>query len=640
MSTVYLDTPASGHRHRVRRLMAVVIVVFGAYLVRLAQLQLVEGPSLREASHRNFVRERIIPAERGTIFDRHGRPLAVDEPSFDLYVTPAEVKDLDALLAGLRDVLDLDVLDVERLRERVEEPRGMWRYRPLLIERDIDRRRVALAEGLRARVDGLSIGVRYRRTYPEGPTGAHLLGYLGKPTAEELRADDGRRGLRSDSMIGRFGVEARFDEILAGRDGFQLYEVDARGARRPEAEALTDLPRALRRDPRRGHDVVLTIDAEVQRILVRALRGYESGAAVVVDPRDGSVRGLVSKPSFDPNQWSGRLTAEAKRAIDDNPYHPMLDKALQSYFPGSVYKIVTALAALEEGIIEADTLVDSPGRYEFGNRVFHCHKLSGHGAIDLSRAIAASADVYFYKLGERLGIDTLASYARLLGFGEETGLRINGESAGVVPTRAWHDRHTPGGYQYGLALSTAIGQGDVRATPVQVAMAYAAVANGGTLFAPRVVERIQKLGGGLVSEYGPRAVRQIDVDPEHLAAIRRGLERAVNDPKFGTAVKAAVPYGRVAGKTGTAQVRQIDRGRLRQDVKAFADRHHAWFAAYAPAESPRLVVVVFLAHGGSGGADAAPVAREIIAAYHERIEPIFAAHAANDRRAQGERGLP
>jgi penicillin-binding protein 2 len=388
----------------------------------------------------------------------------------------------------------------------------------------------------------------------------------------------------------------------------------------------------VREQPVPGSDLVLTVDTEVQALLLQALARFESGAIVAVDPRDGSVLGIVSKPTFDPNLWSGRLPPEVKQAIDENPYKPMIDKSVHSFFPGSVYKVVTALAGLEENAIEADTEVDSPGSYEFGNRIFHCHKLSGHGHLDLTGALAASADVYFYKLGERLGIDTLATYATRFGFGLKTSLRINGESPGIVPTRAWHDEHTPGGYQFGLALSTAIGQGDVRTTPLQMAMAYAALANGGTLYAPRIVDRVQAPDGKVLQKMAPQVIGTLGARPDHLAAIVAGLERTVADTEIGTGTLAAVPYGRVAGKTGTAQVRDIIRARFVDKVKDFRDRDHAWFAGFAPVESPRIVVVVFLEHGGTGGKEAAPVARAVIEGYHQRIEPIFNTAAANDVR--------
>lgn len=616
--------------------MVVVVLVFVVFIGRLVQLQIVEGDELAQASENNFIRTEVLPADRGAIFDRQLRPLAVNRPAFDLYVTPARVKKLSALLEGLREVLGLDELDLDRLREKLDQPRGIARYQPVRVRRDIDRESVARAEALRAQVDGISIRVEQQRAYPQGEVGAHLVGYLGRPRAEEVAAGDPMR-FREGAMVGRAGLEQRFEDTLAGRNGLERFVVNARGARAADQRALGAVDDVVREQPVPGSDLVLTVDTEVQALLLQALSRFESGAIVAVDPRDGSVLGIVSKPTFDPNMWSGRLPPEVKQAVDENPYKPMIDKSVHSFFPGSVYKVVTALAGLEENVIDADTEVDSPGSYEFGNRIFHCHKLSGHGHLDLTGAIAASADVYFYKLGERLGIDTLATYATRFGFGLKTSLRINGESPGIVPTRAWHDEHTPGGYQFGLALSTAIGQGDVRTTPLQMAMAYAALANGGTLFAPRIVDRVQAPDGKVLQKMAPQVVGTLGARPDHLASIVAGLERTVADTEIGTGTLAAVPYGRIAGKTGTAQVRDIIRARFVDKVKDFRDRDHAWFAGFAPVESPRIVVVVFLEHGGAGGKEAAPVARAVIEGYHQRIEPIFNTAAANDVRTPSRR---
>lgn len=639
MSDVYLDSSAIGYRLRAQRLMAGVVLVFLVFVGRLVQLQVLEGDSLKRSSEENFIRTEVLSADRGALFDRHQRLLAGNKASFEVFVTPASVKKPAALLEGLREVLELDALDLDKLREKIVEPRGVWRYQPVRIMRDVDRSRVARVEALRAQFDGLSIEVRQQRDYPHGELGAHLLGYLGRPTAEEA-AQDGRR-MPADVMVGRFGLEQRYEDVLAGRHGFERFVVNARGGRASDQRALGAVDEIVREAPVPGNDVVLTVDVEVQALLVEALTRFESGAAVVLDPRDGSILGMVSKPSFDPNQWSGRLPPEAKQAIDDNPYKPMIDKSMRSYFPGSVYKIVTALAGLEEGIIQADEEVESPGHYEFGNRIFHCHKRSGHGEINLAEALAASADVYFYKLGERLGIDTLSTYALRFGFGRRTGLLINGESAGLVPTRAFHDEATPGGYQFGLALSTAIGQGDVRTTPLQMALAYAAIANGGTVFAPRIVDRIQSADGKVVARYESQAVGKLGASAEHLRSIVEGLEMAVADTEIGTAVQSAIPGVRIAGKTGTAQVRDIDRARMTGDkVKDFRERDHAWFAAFAPVEAPRLVVVVFLEHGGTGGKDAAPVARKILEGYHARIEPVFSTTAMVEPRPTRARRNP
>ena len=598
--------------------MLVVAVVGLIFIGRLAYVQLIAGPSLDDASKRNFVRSQRLVAERGTIFDRRGEALAVHRPTFDLAVTPAEVADVDVLIESLREILQLEELDWLRLSERISSPRGMWRYRPLRVAKGVSRKQVAQLESLRARIDGLVIQTRSQREYPMGLIGAHLLGYLGKPTAAELRMAGQR--LTAHSMIGRFGLERRFESELAGKDGTERFVVNARGARQSGGwvDRAMDSVEALE-EPTRGADIYLTVDARVQRILDHSLRRFQSGSAVLMDVESGAIHGLVSKPSYDPNQWSGRLTRAVKDAIDANPYKPMLDKSVQAYFPGSVYKIVTAFAAMDQGILDPLSLVESPGAYEFGQRTFHCHKRSGHGRINLAHALAASADVYFYKLGEQLGIDVLAEYGTRFGFGEKPGLGINGESAGVVPTKAHHESHTRGGFQHGLALSTAVGQGDVRASVVQVAVAYAAIANGGRVVTPHVVEHLRAPNGEKIPLKTDVSERLIGGAPEYIEAIKSGLIRAVNDDKTGTAYRAEMADVVVAGKTGTAQVRNILRGRHRQAVTHFRHRDHAWFAGYAPAQDPQVVVVVLLDHGGSGGRQATPVAAKILERYHREV---------------------
>lgn len=630
MSDVYLDSSAVGYQHRVRKLMLGVILVFSVLLFRLAHLQLIQGDELQEASESNFSRSEVLPADRGTIYDRNGAVLAVNRPAFGIEVTPVRVKDLDALVAGLREVLDLDELDAIQLKERIERPRGLWRHRPVRVARDIDRTLVPKIEALRSRIDGIGIKVEYQRQYPQGEIGAHMVGYLGKPRPDELRKYKDR-GYTAQTMLGRFGLERRFETVLAGRQGLERYVVNARGGKQDKEEWAKDAIDADSRHtaPQRGHDLWLTVDIEVQKILVEALEKHESGAAVVMRPDDGTILGIVSKPTFDPNEWSGRLSRDAYQRFLENPYNPMLDKAVHAYFPGSIYKVVTAMAALEEGILDPNEDIESPGQYVYGGNTFRCHKRSGHGKVDLNEAMAASADVYFYKLGEAMGLDVMAKYARQFGLGEKPGLEINGESAGMVPTRAHHEKL--GNFQHGLALSTAIGQGDVRTSPVQMAMTFGAFANGGIIYRPRIVDSIRAADGTVVKRFNVEKIRDLPMDPMHVSAVHRALERAVNDDKRATGHLAGVPYGTVAGKTGTAQVRKIIRGIGRQNVKRFRDRDHAWFSAYAPWESPRIVVIVFLEHGGSGGKDAAPVARAIIEAYHQRIEPIFQTTASSEQ---------
>jgi len=610
-------------------------VSFGVCLMligRLGYLQFVEGPDLKTVSAKNYVRTIRIPAQRGTLTDRDGETLAVHRSTFDLFVIPSRIKDVPVLLDQLRKVLPLDELVWLELAERIKEPRGMWRHRPIQVHKDLDRNQVAKVESLRAQFSGIKISTRYRREYPLEEVSAHLLGYIGRPTAKEIQANS---RYHIDSMLGRTGVESLLEKDLAGFDGYERFAVNARGSREAAAWTENAMSEIVRREePTRGNDVQLTVDADIQKLLVRAMKSVHSGAAVMIDTNTGAILGMVSKPAFNPNSWSGRLSRKEKDGIDQNPYKPMLDKSVHAYFPGSVYKVVTAFAGMDLGLLDSEELIESPGAYEFGQRTFHCHKRSGHGRINLSRAMAASADVYFYKLGEIIGIDRLAVYGRKFGFGRRTGIRINGEAKGTVPTRAYHDEMTPGGFQHGLALSTAVGQGDVRTSPLQMAVAYAALANGGRVFKPYVVQRITKSDGTILSEASPELVDELGGAPELITAINTGLREAVHDDRFGTAHNAALDQGEIAGKTGTAQVRKIARGRNLQRVRHFRERDHAWFAAFAPFEEPQISLIVFLEHGGSGGKKAAPIARRILEAYHSRIQPLFAQKEKTGKKRQ------
>jgi penicillin-binding protein 2 len=329
------------------------------------------------------------------------------------------------------------------------------------------------------------------------------------------------------------------------------------------------------------------------------------------------VLALYSKPSFNPNSWSGRLSSLEKMRNDNDPFKPMLDKTVRPYFPGSVYKIVGSYAALDQGLAEPDDETHCPGYYVYGGRSFRCWKWGGHGDVDLAEALQHSCDVYFYKVAEEAGIDTLAEYAFKFGFGEKTGIPHNNESRGRVPTRKWHEKRSPNGYQHGFALNTVLGQGDTMATPLQVGLAYAAIANGGTIHYPRIVRQVQNGEGDVLYDFPSKVRKRVGLDDEQLRVIRKGLKQAVNT-EGGTAYRVKLDDLAISGKTGTAQVHSIGRVRVPNRDKLFQLRDHAWFASYAPSEDPEIALVVFLEHAGHGGRQAAPVAAEVIRKYFDR----------------------
>ncbi|MCB9729310.1 MAG: penicillin-binding protein 2 [Deltaproteobacteria bacterium] len=457
---------------------------------------------------------------------------------------------------------------------------------------------------------GVEIDTHFRRDYPMQYDAAHLVGYMNRVTAADRERWPGVYGLQD--VIGRSGVERALEEELRGERGESLSIKDAGGHRATSADAqvLAGEAEFARAVP--GLDVWLTLDMQLQKEVRKAFRYYASGAAVVVDPRTGDVLAAYSKPGFDPNELTGGVDPVRWAEIRDNPYAPLMNKALTPFAPGSVYKIVTGLAALVESIVSPDVTIDCTGYYEYKGRRFHCHNREGHGPMDLVGAFVHSCDVYFYRVGEMLGIDRLATYGRAFGFGEPTGVEVS-ERTGLVPTRRWHAEETALGWQPGFTLSTAIGQGSLTASPLQVARAFAAVANGGNLLQLHLVSKLVDEHGNVVHQSTPQVVGRLPGTPEQLSIIREALVRVVNDPN-GTARDVALQSIVIAGKTGTAEAAQVRSG-VSAEMAAWLKEDHAWFAAYAPAEDPQVVVVTFVEHGGSGSRMAGPIAQRIISSW-------------------------
>jgi penicillin-binding protein 2 len=371
-----------------------------------------------------------------------------------------------------------------------------------------------------------------------------------------------------------------------------------------------------------GRDLVLTLDMELMRAIERAFRqrSFPAGAAVVVDVHTGRVLALYSRPSIDPNILTTGLPPEVARAIDENPYRPRIDKTIyESYFPGSTFKPITALAGLHEGLVDPRERIHCFGRFEAGRRVFH-DAGHVHGIVDLHQAIVQSCNVYFYTLATSLRMDNIAHMADAFGLGHRTGIGINSEAAGFIPTRAWYLQHYRGVFHGGHTLNMAIGQGNTRVTVLQLALVYAALANGGTLYVPQLVERVESPDGNVLQTFPPTVRRHIDVPQAHLDMINSALRGVIAEPR-GTAHASEIPEVEIAGKTGTAQVSRL--ARRGEDARRawFAARDHAWFAAFAPYHDPEIAIVVLVEHGGSGGHEAAPVVAQIVRDYFTRIRP-------------------
>lgn len=484
---------------------------------------------------------------------------------------------------------------------------------------------VAVLRGSLHRLPEARVVAEIQREYPYRYLASHILGYMGYASPKDMQPllpfGPPRYGM--NDRVGKAGLERALDDLLRGLDGEQV--VVRRSGTEEQAKDLDDLVAALNpRAPVPGYSVRLTLDMDLQRAAKVAMKDVYSGAAVVLDAQTGAVLALYSKPSFDPNTLSGKRAPRSKSLRDITAYAPLLNKALHAFPPASTYKVITAVAALEEGLISPATTYNCPGHYDFGGRRFHCHNRKGHGEVDVTAALRGSCDVFFYKLGEQLGLERMEVWSRKLGFGEKTGIEL-AEAMGRVPNRAWYKDHVPGGYYPGFALSTAVGQKDVLATPLQLARIYAGIANAGHLPEVTLLAGFEEAGKLVPRPWKPG--RQVELQKRTWGILRNALHAVVNE-EGGTAFGAQSSLVTMAGKTGTAQapqrVRKDVAARLSDDPGALArltawlQNDHAWFTGWAPADSPQIVVSVFVEHGGSGGHNAAPIARQIVDAWFSK----------------------
>jgi penicillin-binding protein 2 len=595
-------------RKRYKWMALAVVLSMSALLARLVYLQILEHDHWAAEAEKNITKHVRLPATRGLIRDVHGKLIASNRPAYDVYMTP-QLLDREHVDAVAK-LMGLDVDQKSDFIERLASVPERRRSHMVKVYSDITRDQFAALEMHKREIPGLQVMAVPVRTYPFGSLGAHAIGYMNEVSAEDI----GRypeRNYNAGDAIGRSGIESAWESYLRGHDGELTVVVDVRG-REYDAPSARARPIESRREPTPGRDLRLTLDVDMMRSIERAFRGHPSGAAVVVDVRTGRVRALYSKPSYDANEMSGRLTPERQAEFESSPFRPLIDKTVyETYFPGSTFKPISALAALQDTILTPSTHFTCGGYYELGNRRFRCGHV--HGDVDMRKALIQSCNVYFYQLAEQVGIDRIARMSADFGLGAVTGIGINTEARGFVPTREWYTKTHGDRFRIGFTLNAAIGQGNTRVTLMQLAMVYAAIANGGTLYVPQLVQGVEAPDGTTIEEFPPRVRRRVSVDPKHLTYVIDGMFGAVNDPN-GTAYEARIAGGvPVAGKTGTAQV---SRGKLPggadQANAWYYRRSHAWFAGFAPADHPELAIVVLVEHGGHGGKYAAPIAIKVL----------------------------
>jgi penicillin-binding protein 2 len=581
-----------GHFPDARRISGVRFLIIAAFVFLTAYLwrmQVLNGGHYYRMALNNSVRLVRRPAPRGLIFDRAGMTLVDNRPSFDVEVVLEDVEDEDFLVKKLSGILGLPE---EEVRKRKSGYRTLS-YLPVTIASDIDMEKVLAIEGLQPSLAGVRIGVYPRRRYVYGDTAAHVLGYVGKisPGELELLAE---QGYTQKDLIGKAGLEKQYERILSGTSGGEEIQVDSRGY----------LDRVLyREDPVPGCDIHLNLDISTQRAAESALKDA-SGAVVAVDPRNGAVLAMASSPSYNPNDLVPPVASKTVRNLFRNEEHPMVNRCVQGvYPPGSTFKPLVALAALDSGAIEKNTTFKCIGYFMLGRHPYRCWYSEGHGYVSVVDAIMLSCNVFFYNAGRRAGRAAIVDEAREFGMTEETGIDLPSEKCGVVPTEEWLTRRGITRWNPGDTVVLAIGQGYLSLTPLRAAMNIVAIANGGKIYRPRVVNRVVSPIGDTMYRYPPELMKEVSLKRENLKLVREGLRKAIGSV-FGTGKKAALEEVDIAGKTGTVQIGPEG-----------ARRNHSWFVGYAPYESPRIVVAVILEEKESGGFYAAPAAQKIFAAY-------------------------
>ena len=566
----------------------------GALLAgRMAWLAVFEGETYQLRAQANRIQDRLIPPRRGWIVDRQGKPIAMNRPDYRLELRPAEVEDLDTTLVAIRAVLDIDLAEDARIRD---DGRTQPSFMPVVVRQNLSWREFSACNVRLATLPGVTPVQSFSRFYPEADHFAHLVGYVGAPTPEQYREQKNPLLIYPGFRIGKDGIERFADKQLRGTAGSSRVEMTARGELVRELGTNADTP---------GDTLRLTIDRDLQDYAARRL-GDNSASVIVMDVITGDVLCMVSMPAYDPNIFSRRVPARLWNALQKDDHTPLLNKsAMGLYPPGSTFKMVTTLAALEAGVDPADT-VGCSGAYRLGNNTWHCHARRGHGGVNMHRALPLSCDTYFYVMGRKVGIDSIATMARRLGLGQEYPLPLPGQAKGIVPDKAWKQRRYGKDWREGETLNGAIGQGYIVTNPLQLAVMTARLASGREVM-PR-----------LIADGPAPQFPSLGIPDAHLALVRQGMVNVVN-AGYGTARAARSPIGDVlfAGKTGTAQVRRISaaerkRGVIRNEALPWKQRDHALFVAFAPADAPRYACSVIIEHGIAGGRYAAPIARDVL----------------------------
>jgi penicillin-binding protein 2 len=579
-------------------------VVFTILAFSFWYLQIVQNEKFRALAENNHQRTIALRAPRGVMFDRNGAVLVENRSSFTISIVREHTTDLDATIRRLSQVASLDPKYVQ---EVVNRHRREPTYRPIVIVDDASLPQVAAVLARKAEMPDVQVAEVPTRQYPADSFASHLFGYVGEVSEGQVESD----GLHSGAIVGQAGVEKTYNKLLMGEDGAKVVVVNSVGREMDTVDALSFRPNEGRR-------VQLTIDIDLQRAAEEGFKaGGFNGAAVVMDPRTGEVLAFTSRPGYDPNDFAAGVQQATWNGLLTDPLKPLQNRAIQGlYSPGSTFKIVVAVAALEEGIVSPNFRVSCGGGATFYGRYFQCHKKGGHGSVDMREAMEKSCNVYYYTLGNMTGVDKIHKWATLLGLGEKTGIDLPNEVSGLVPSTEWKRRRYNEKWYAGETISVAIGQGQVSITPVSLAVMMSTVANGGTRFVPQLLKAVND-GSGWKPVQPPPPKSRVQLKPETVKALHDGLFYVVN--RAGTGGRGRIEGRDVSGKTGTAQVISLTGGKQAAGRTARDLRDHGWFVFFAPRDNPEISGVIFGEHNEHGYISA-PIAKYVMETYFAKKE--------------------
>ena len=601
-----------------------ILIITGLVLgSRLWYLQIVHGKELRKYSEINRLKETKIQAPRGLIFDRHNNVLVDNYLDLILTITPQYVNNLEQASKDISSILQIDHQNIIKKVKIEEKKQGP--FRPVIIQKHLTLNQAVQLKLLQWSYTGVNIQETIIRHYPLKENGAHIFGYLGEIGKNQISEFNRKYGknfhFQSGDIVGKSGLEYIWEYELRGKNGFSFVEVDVHN--RKSISNIAGLWSFKPKQPIPGKNITLTIDKDLQKVaFLSFLRndkiGKRNGAAVVMK-NNGEILAWVSHPSYDPNIFSKALSTDSWMKLADDPSQLLRNKPIQNHYaPGSIFKPIIVLAALEEGIITKNTLIDSPKELLFGGRFYHDYRKSGHGPIDVISAIERSANVFFYKLGIKLGIDTIAKYAKLFQLGQKTKINLEGEIKGLIPDSDWKIKSLKEPWQPGENLVHVIGQGFTLVTPLQMAVVYNAIATNGKIVQPFIVKKITNTENKEIKIFQPKIINSLHkkIKKEHFRIIQRALKKVVHGEQ-GTAKWWKLKEVEIAGKTGTSQVISFSKENIHKKCRKrpLEQRHHGWFVAIAPADNPEITVSVLTEHSCSGSSGSAPIARDIIRSY-------------------------